>query len=64
MQISVPWSVFKLKDLPITYAEANGNFYLFSGQTVELEFTCVIDQLSEDGIEFAANFQTEAQSLT
>jgi len=59
--ITLDWTDFKDKvdyhELSISYADKNGNYYLFTYKDT-FEYVCVLDKLDAD--DFMDNYQQEA----
>lgn len=62
MNIAVAWSILKIKELEHTYAEANGNAYVYATSGPNM-YSCVIDLSSEDGQDWLDNYKNQATSL-
>lgn len=62
LQLSVTWKVLKGKGLTLKYIPARGNYYIY-GTSDDTEYSCVISDSSQDGIEFNHDYMADAVSL-
>lgn len=62
MIITITWQKLKNKELPLSYVEANGNAYIYA-TSGSVDFNCVIDLISEDGLDWTENYKDQATSL-
>lgn len=61
MEIKANWTDVKSKELPISYVDRDGNYYLFITEEAD-RYTCIIDKLSADAADFEANYKEAATS--
>lgn len=62
MNIGISWAALKVKRLEHTYAEANGNVYIYATSGSHM-YSCILDLSSEDGQDWLDNYKQQAQSL-
>lgn len=62
MNIGMTWTALKVKGLEYTYAEANGNAYVYATSGPHT-YSCIIDLSSEDGQDWTDNYKSRATSL-
>lgn len=62
VEITLSWAAFKAKELPISYADLNDNYYLYcSSETTD--YVCVIPNTGVDATDFDNNYKDSATSL-
>lgn len=62
ISLKATWSSIKARELPLRYAQANGNYYIYCNSDTA-EYCCVIGVGSSDAIDFDENYKAEATSL-
>lgn len=60
--IAISWERLKSKELPLSFAEANGNVYIYAILGA-LEYICVLELASPEGEEWSLNYKDSATGL-
>lgn len=62
MTITLPWASIKAKELPLSYAETRGNYYIYC-RSDSTDYSCVLLIGSTNGLDFETNYKATATSL-